>query len=114
MKNKFLISLLLCTMGLTSPLRATFLSIIETDLENFTLWLCVHAKNAMRIEHYPLKDLNEGTNYISKKMSQAHCSHIIHLGEQGLHVSSINLDENHANEFKVASYRGKKAINFVF
>ncbi len=86
----------------------------ELDLSALDVVVMLLEKNVMRIERYNMKELQEGDNEMPRKVSNSHCSHLLHLGERGLHVQSISQHPSQVDQLKVITFRGKKEIEFSF
>lgn len=94
-------------------LYASHISQIEVDL-TFSLHLVIQESSTCRVERYEMQELKKGDNYITRKMSNAHCSHILNLGERGMHIAKLDLNAENARMLNVLAHRGKKAIQYTF
>lgn len=89
-------------------------SLTRSGDQNLGLVVFMLDRNVVRVERYDLQELQEGVNHISRKVSNEHCSYVIHMGERGQHVSALNLNPSNVREMRVSTYRGKKAIDYSF
>lgn len=114
MKSKGYLSLLLLCAGFGSVLNSSHVSLFEADVTFFSVHILMLEKNVLRVERYGLHELNEGDNYLTRKTSNAHCSHVLNLGERGMHVSSVALDAAQPSALQVSAYRGKNSVDYMF
>src|ERR1700722_5536205 len=112
MKNKLLLAALFLCSPLFASKPAAWAN--EVDLNALDVVVMLLEKNVMRVERYNMQELQEGDNVMPRKVSNTHCSHLLHLGERGLHVQSISSHPTLVDQLKVITLRGKKEIEFSF
>lgn len=114
MNSKRFLSLLLLCSGFGAMLNSSHTSFFEADVTFFSVHILMLEKNVLRIERYGLHELNEGDNYLTRKTSNAHCTHVLNLGERGMHVSSVALSASQPSALQVSAYRGKNEVEYAF